>query len=607
MRAVDRKKAAAARNNAPQAGARANRQPERAAKAPKNEPPRESRGGGRGKNKLKAALLGVGITLAVLITAVVVLAVYVSGTDTIYDGVSLGGVKLGGMTKAEAAAALKDTGWETPEGAAVTFLLPLGHSLKITAQEAGAVRVPASDAAVYAYDYCHGGSLVTNLKTWLDCLTGGKELELPFDADPALIEARVSSAVAEVTKALTTSGVTIGEEEISIVKGAKAVNIDADALAKAAAEALENEDYGEREFAVSVDEAVELDIDGLYDKVCREAEDAKYDAELGEVAPEVVGIFFDKAEAMRLWNAADYGDTIKIPIVTVEPEVRAADIEARLFADELGRVTTSLSGSSSNRKENVRLACAAINGIELKPGEEFSYNPALGERTAERGYKSAGAYSGGEVVQEIGGGICQVSSGLYYAALLSNLRITSRTCHYFGVSYVPPGLDATVSWGGPEFKFMNNREWPIRIEAGVNDRDNSVSVAIYGTDVDGSYVQMRYSTWLVYRNDKYPDVATGYRAATYRDVYDKNGTLLSNNLEAYSEYHYHEEDIAYPTPTPSPTPTPTEPPLETAPPEWTDPIYTDPPFTDPPEWADPDPDAPDIPIPDDPYDPGAEG
>lgn len=101
----------------------------------------------------------------------------------------------------------------------------------------------------------------------------------------------------------------------------------------------------------------------------------------------------------------------------------------------------------------------AIDGLVIAPGEQFSYNDALGERTAERGYKAAGAYSNGQVVQEIGGGICQVSSSLYYAALLANLQIDVRVCHYFPVAYLPPGLDATVSWGGPEFKFTNNRDW----------------------------------------------------------------------------------------------------------------------------------------------------
>ena len=127
------------------------------------------------------------------------------------------------------------------------------------------------------------------------------------------------------------------------------------------------------------------------------------------------------------------------------------------------------------------------------------------------------------VVQELGGGICQVSSTLYYSTLLANLKIDNRVCHYFGVSYLPTGLDATVSWKSPDFKFTNNREYPVKLETEVNTGNNTLTVRILGTDVDGSYVKMTYASWLVYNNAKYPDVATGYKAATYRWVYDKDG------------------------------------------------------------------------------------
>lgn len=96
------------------------------------------------------------------------------------------------------------------------------------------------------------------------------------------------------------------------------------------------------------------------------------------------------------------------------------------------------------------------------PGETFSYNQVVGQRTKAAGFKEAPAYLNGKVVQEYGGGICQVSSTLYNAVLYANLEITERTNHGFKPSYVKPGLDATVSWGGPDFKFTNNRNYPIK-------------------------------------------------------------------------------------------------------------------------------------------------
>ena len=110
------------------------------------------------------------------------------------------------------------------------------------------------------------------------------------------------------------------------------------------------------------------------------------------------------------------------------------------------------------------------------PGETFSYNQVVGKRTIDAGYKEAGAYAGGKVIQEIGGGICQVSSTLYNAVLYADLEIVERSNHYFETSYVTAGRDATVSWGTVDFKFKNNRTYPIKIEAVAKNGINKISI-----------------------------------------------------------------------------------------------------------------------------------
>lgn len=534
-------------------------------------------GAGRPAPKRRGgALKGLIIALAVvaaLLAAAAGAGVYVSRMDTIYPKTSLDGIDLGGLTRPEAAQALRDAGWERT-GGEVTLLFPAENSLTVTAAEAGA-EYTAEDAAEAAYESGHGGNILSCLSAYLRSLLRGTEVQVDITPDEALIRSRAEEAAAAVREDLMGSGLEIGEDSVSVIKGAKAVDIDVDEVCSIVAEALRERDYGEREYAVTVDGGAELDVEELYESVHREPADAYYDAETGEVVESVTGLDFDRAEAASLWEAADYGDTVVIPLTVTEPELSTEDVEEMLFRDELASVVTYLYGSTQNRIDNVVLAAKSIDGLVLAPGEQFDYNKALGERTTERGYKAAGAYSGGEVVQEVGGGICQVSSMVYYAALLSNLQIDTRSCHYFPVSYVNPGMDATVSWGGPEFRFTNDREWPIRIEAGVDESAKSVTVRFVGTDVDGSYVEMSYSTWAVYNNAQYPETATGYKAATYRNVYSAEGELISRDLEAYSEYHYHEEDIVYPTPTPTPTPTPSEPPPE-IPTEPVEPPYEEP-------------------------------
>lgn len=527
-------------------------------------PKRKKRGNGG-----KIAVIVCVCVVALLLAGAAGFGVYVSGSDTIYPKVSVNGTDVGGMTAAEAASALEAAGWGEGEKT-VTVELPLEHTLTVNAADVGA-ELTAQEAADRAFDYCHGGTIIENVMAYVRCLVSGAEVEIKAEVDEAALADIVREEVTQVKSGLMTSGVEIKGETLEVVKGASAVEIDESELMSLVKTALEDMKYGPLDYEVEVNASVELDIDELYNSICCEAKDAYYDKEKKEVVESVTGVDFNKAEAQKLWDAAELGETVEIPLELTEPERTTEYVESRLFAEDLGEtVTTSLAGSTQNRITNVQLAAASIDGIILAPGEQFSYNDALGERTTERGYKAAGAYSGGQVVQEVGGGICQVSSTLYYAALLANLQIDVRTCHYFPVGYLPAGLDATVSWGGPEFKFTNNRDWPIKIEASVDTAKNTVSVHIVGTDEDGSYVQMTYATWLVYGNSEYPETATGYKAATYRSVFDKNGNLLSKELEAYSEYHYHEEDIVYPTPTPSPTPepTPTEPPIEP-----TDPVF----------------------------------
>ena len=144
-------------------------------------------------------------------------------------------------------------------------------------------------------------------------------------------------------------------------------------------------------------------------------------------------------------------------------------------------ITGTKTTANSKRNTNVRLACEALNGTIVQPGQELSFNDTVGERTEAKGYQGAAAYNNGEVVQEIGGGVCQVSTTLYNAVLKAGLKISVRRSHTFEPSYVTPGQDATVSWGGPDFKFINNSNTAIGIRARYADQTCTVSV--YGIPI----------------------------------------------------------------------------------------------------------------------------
>lgn len=141
-----------------------------------------------------------------------------------------------------------------------------------------------------------------------------------------------------------------------------------------------------------------------------------------------------------------------------------------------GSCTTNFKGSSANRCNNIAVAAGNINHMMILPGQEVSINAAFKPRNSANGYKSAGAYSGGKVIEAIGGGICQVSSTVYNAAMNAGLTITERHAHSMPVHYLPLGMDATISSGSKDLKFRNDYAFPVFIETSVQGKDVTVNI-----------------------------------------------------------------------------------------------------------------------------------
>ena len=498
---------------------------------------------------------------------------YLAGhSDKIHPNMTLGGVSIGDMTVAQATAALEKAGWSA-DADSVKVTLPGEYTFTVTAKQAG-MDISCAEAAQAAYDYGHSGSIIDDLVCYFKCITGGvSQSDIMQEANADGVRAAVDKALADYNERMG-KGYEVDTENavLKMIKGAETVDIDADELCKVIIDAFA-EGNDSLSYGIAPDSAEEPDFEALHEEICTEVQDAQYDPETQKATESSVGIEFDVKQAQKLWEKAENGETVKIPLTVTEPKYTAEQLDKMLFADKLGTMTTTYTSSTENRATNVELSAEKINGYILAPGETFSYNTVVGKRTAEAGFKSAGAYAGGKVVQEIGGGICQTSSTLYCAALYANLEIVARDEHGFAVSYVPWGMDATVSWGGPEFKFKNNREFPIKIVTKCENR--KLTVEIWGTDVDGSYVKVENSHWTVY-DTTYPSVAIGTGAVTYRCVYDKDGNLISRNKEAGSYYHYHSENIQWPTATTTPTPTATPTPSQTPEEEPAETASTDP-------------------------------
>lgn len=232
-------------------------------------------------------------------------------------------------------------------------------------------------------------------------------------------------------------------------------------------------------------EAKKIDIEKIHDEIYKEAKDAYIEDEPFKLHVEENGLDFNISmeEAKRI--ISEEKEEYEIPLKITKPKVKTEDLGDKIFKQTLSKYTTIYDAGNKSRGNNIALACKTINGTIILPGETFSYNKVLGNTTKEKGYQLGGAYVGGKVVQAYGGGICQVSTTLYNSVLYANLEIVERYNHSYAVSYVPAGRDATVSYGGKDFKFKNNRKYPIKIVA--NAKNGVVNISLKGIKEDKEY------------------------------------------------------------------------------------------------------------------------
>lgn len=228
----------------------------------------------------------------------------------------------------------------------------------------------------------------------------------------------------------------------------------------------------------------DVNIDALCDFCKKTPVNAHYvhkDSKTLEVAKEQNGTELDRDKAKEaLSGFAEGSAPVTIDLNTIAAEITRDQINDTLFADTLGSFSTRYSTANAPRATNVQLAAKYANGEILLPGEEFSYNRAVGQRTSERGFRPASVYEGSKSVDGLGGGICQVSTTIYSAVLYADLSVTERHEHSLEVHYGTLGMDATVSYGSLDFRFVNNTNYPIKVN--VYASGGTVSASISGTD-----------------------------------------------------------------------------------------------------------------------------
>lgn len=235
-----------------------------------------------------------------------------------------------------------------------------------------------------------------------------------------------------------------------------------------------------------LDEDIDKEIDNISKKWEHKAKNAglvSFNKETNEFIYEdgLDGIEIDKdklkAKIKKAIEEKNFKAIIDVDAKTTKPEIVSKE-DVKQKYKIIGTYTTKTT-TNKDRNTNINISSLALDGIIIKPGEEFSFNATTGNRTLERGYKPAGAYVNGKLVEEPGGGVCQVSSTLYNAVIFSGLDTSERHAHSFEPSYVTPGEDAMVSYdgyAGPDMRFINTSKTAIAIRAKLVEQKLTVSI-----------------------------------------------------------------------------------------------------------------------------------
>lgn len=435
------------------------------------------------KSKFGIILLVITIIILVLAIFSTIFAVVNMKNEKIIKGTKIAQMDVSNMTKEEAKKMLEEIYCSKDEK---EIYLKYGEFETTTTYKALEVKFKIDEAIEKAYEIGRSGNLFQDnfniLKDWIKGIQISVDVTIDNDMINQVEENINNSIEGAVVQASYYRK--DNEAKLIITTGKEGLKVDSQKLYEKLYEIVtEQVDTDLIEIPLINVQPDNIDIEKIHNEVYKEVADAYYTTNPFTIYPEVEGINFDIENAKLLLE--EEKEEYEIPLIITKPNKTTKDIGTEAFPDLLATFSTKYQASNVNRTTNLRLASNKINGTVLLPGEEFSYNKTVGERTVAAGFKEAAIFNAGKVENGLGGGICQISSTLYDAVVMANLEITVRRNHQFVTSYVKAGADATVVWGSQDFKFKNTRKYPVRITSTV--QGGVATVQVWGVKEETEY------------------------------------------------------------------------------------------------------------------------
>lgn len=468
------------------------------------------------------------IFLILLIVGFISFTVATNKNTTIISGTYISGYNVSKLSKEEALAQLSSyIISQIPEEITVNHN---GYEASIPVKELG-IKFDVSSAVNLAYQMGRSGNLLKNDIVALKSLFSKTKIDPVLSLDIEQLKANLEDISSKLPDALIESSYYIEDSSLVLTKGKAGSVVDINKTADYIISQIQQLNIKDNSISLITNEVEpsELNIDDIHAELYKEPKDAYFTQNPYSVYPSENGIDFTISvdEVKNMLN--EEKDEYVVPLKVLYPNVTTNMLGTEAFPNLLSTYSTKYSTSAVDRTTNLKLAASKINGTVLMPGETFSYNKVVGERTIAAGYKEAPIYVSGKVVDGVGGGICQITTTLYNAVVYANLEIVERTNHQFVPSYAPASRDATVVYGAIDFKFKNNRDYPIKLVCSVSN--GIANFQIFGLKSDNDY-EVEISN----------RVTSTTSSAIYSEAYKilkQNGQVVSSELLSRDVYKRH--------------------------------------------------------------------
>lgn len=431
----------------------------------------------RKDNTLLIYVILLAIFIGIILASFFIFYLNQKNSNTIQAGVYIKGINVSGLTKEEAEKLLEKEIYTKFKEHLILNYKNYDYYLEPEQIEA---EFDIKSSINFAYNIARGGSIIQNVKDYIAVLMTHINIDPVFTYSEDALQEFLEDIEAKLPDQLEQSSYYLEEnDELIITRGTIGAGIIFNELKKEIINSLQEAKHINRYIEIPTYEKHPdpINLYTIHDDIYIEPKNAYYTTEPYMVYPHVIGVNFDVEEVKKyIENNPEFSEYI-VPLTLTTPDIITDDIGMEAFPHLLSTFSTKYT-NNANRTTNLILVAKKINNKVVMPGETFSFNKVVGKRTESAGYKNAAIFQDGKVTDGLAGGICQISTTLYNAALKADMTIVSRRNHMFIPSYIGGGRDATVVWGSTDFKFKNERNYPIKME--VNVSNGIASVAIYG-------------------------------------------------------------------------------------------------------------------------------